>query len=71
MVECFDPAVNQCRLTRHCRLQGVLAEATQRYLAALDAVTLADLVAPVAVRTAGGAEQPVRWHPGLPDAASS
>ncbi|MDA8520110.1 RrF2 family transcriptional regulator [Acidovorax sp. NCPPB 4044] len=45
MVECFDPAVNQCRLTGHCRLRGVLSEATQSYLAVLDGVTLADLVA--------------------------
>jgi Rrf2 family transcriptional regulator, nitric oxide-sensitive transcriptional repressor len=46
LVECFDPAINQCRLSSHCRLQGVLARALQAYLAELDGVTLADLVEP-------------------------
>ncbi len=44
MVECFDPTLNQCRLSGHCRLKGVLNQATQSYLGVLDAVTLADLV---------------------------
>lgn len=46
MVECFDPAVNQCRLSLHCGLKGVLSQAMQSYFSVLDGVTLADLVAP-------------------------
>lgn len=45
MVECFDPAVNQCRLSLHCGLKGVLSQAMQSYFSVLDGVTLADLVA--------------------------
>lgn len=48
LVECFDPATNQCRLSSHCRLKGVLGRAMQAYLAELDRVTLADLVVPAA-----------------------
>ena len=48
MVECFDPVQNQCRLSTHCRLKSVLGQATQSYLAVLDGITLADLVAPIA-----------------------
>ena len=36
LVECFDPASNQCRLSSHCRLKGVLGQAMQAYLAVLD-----------------------------------
>lgn len=46
MVECFDPAHNTCRIDGHCRLKGVLHSALASYLAVLDGVTLADLVAP-------------------------
>lgn len=46
LVECFDPASNQCCLSSHCRLKGVLERAMQAYLAELDRVTLADLIAP-------------------------
>ena len=46
LVECFDPLTNQCCLSDHCRLKGVLGQAIQAYLAVLDAVTLADLIAP-------------------------
>lgn len=46
MVECFDPALNQCGLSRNCKLKGVLQQATDCYLAVLDAVTLQDLVPP-------------------------
>ena len=48
LVECFDPALNQCRINQNCRLKGVLNQATQSFLAVLDGITLADLVAPVA-----------------------
>ena len=42
--ECFDRQQNRCRITRICRLSGVLAEATRAFHAALDRHTLADLV---------------------------
>ena len=48
LVECFDPALNQCRINQNCRLKGVLNRATQSFLAVLDGITLADLVTPVA-----------------------
>lgn len=44
LVECFDPEVNQCRLSGNCKLKGVLGSAIDAYLAVLDGVTLADLV---------------------------
>ena len=46
LVECFDPERNTCRIDGHCRLKGVLQSALASYLAVLDEVTLADLVAP-------------------------
>ena len=78
-MECFDPASNQCRLSSHCRLKGVLGQAMQAYLAVLDGVTLADLVAPsspqgaalqvmVAAPRAGSARRRASLVPGLPDA---
>jgi Rrf2 family transcriptional regulator, nitric oxide-sensitive transcriptional repressor len=45
MVECFDPAQNQCCLDPRCGLKGVLTRAMQAYFEVLDGVTLADLVA--------------------------
>lgn len=42
--ECFDRARNECRITRACRLRGVLAEAVEAFHAALDRYTVADLV---------------------------
>ncbi len=68
MVECFNPELNQCRMSSHCRLQGVLADATRAYLAVLDALSVADLVAPLPAAAQAGraAAQPVRWVPGLP-----
>ena len=48
MVECFEATSNQCGLTPHCRLKGVLHQATDAYLAVLDGVSLADLVVPAA-----------------------
>lgn len=44
MVECFDVVNNQCRLSLHCGLKGVLSQAMQAYFTVLDGVTLADLV---------------------------
>ena len=44
LVECFDPAHNECRLDSHCYLKGVLGEAMDAFFAVLDKVTLADLL---------------------------
>ena len=44
MVECFDPLSNQCGLSQHCKLKGLLHQATASYLAVLDTMTLEDLV---------------------------
>lgn len=66
MVECFDPAQNQCRLSQHCRLKSVLNQATQSYLAVLDGITLADLVAPVASSALVPNTIRLQLIPGLP-----
>ncbi len=62
VVECFDPENNQCRLSSHCRLQGVLGQAMQSFFAVLDALTLEDLMAPSAQQRPGT----IRLVPGLP-----
>ena len=46
MAECFDRANNTCPLTPNCKLKSALGQATQAYLAVLDKVTLASLLAP-------------------------
>lgn len=43
LVECFSTN-NQCRLTRTCRLSGVLNNALQQFFQHLDRHTLADLL---------------------------
>ena len=47
IVECFDPQTNECCLSPRCRLKGVLHQATNSFLAVLDGVTLADVIAPL------------------------
>ena len=42
--ECFDRVNDRCRISRACRLKGVLHEAMQALHAVLDRYTLADLV---------------------------
>ena len=61
-MECFDAEHNSCRLDGHCRLKTALREAMDRYLEALDGVTLADLIAPMP----GAGSQLVQFLPGLP-----
>lgn len=67
MVECFDQKFNKCRLNTHCRLKSVLQRATQSYLAVLDSVTLADLVAPIAVNGDIPKSRHLQLIPGLPN----
>jgi Rrf2 family nitric oxide-sensitive transcriptional repressor len=69
MVECFNPALNACRMSAHCVLKGVLGRATQSYLTVLDGVTLADLV-PQAQVPGSLPAQALRLVPGLPMAAA-
>jgi Rrf2 family nitric oxide-sensitive transcriptional repressor len=45
LVECFDPVSNTCRLIESCRLRVTLHRAAAAFLAVLDEVTLADLIA--------------------------
>ena len=45
LVECFDRDKDRCTLTPVCRLRPVLFEALEAFLAVLDEVTLADLLA--------------------------
>ena len=66
MVECFDAGINQCRLSGHCGLKGVLHRALQAYLAVLDGVTLADLLAQPAMLTPLVGVTMVPLRPGLP-----
>ncbi|MEX2303705.1 MAG: Rrf2 family transcriptional regulator [Bryobacterales bacterium] len=44
LVECFEPAANDCIVTKACRLRGVLEQALELFLGRLNAVTLADLM---------------------------
>lgn len=44
LVECFDPATNQCPIAPACALAPALDEALSAFLAVLDKYTLADLV---------------------------
>lgn len=43
-VECFDPALQRCRLLPNCGLKHLLANAGNAYLQVLDAATLADML---------------------------
>lgn len=45
MVECFDKSRNECGLAPACELKAVLRRAIEAWLAVLDEVTLADLLA--------------------------
>ncbi|WP_376872548.1 RrF2 family transcriptional regulator [Albirhodobacter sp. R86504] len=43
-VECFDEKLNTCPLYAGCRLRGALADAQEAFYAALDSISLADLL---------------------------
>ncbi len=66
MVECFDPTTNQCRLSPHCGLKGILNQAMQSYFSVLDGVSLADLVAVPAATVASPKSRRMAAVPGLP-----
>lgn len=44
IADCFNHEHTTCRHAGHCRVEDVLAKATDAFLATLDAVSLADLV---------------------------
>jgi Rrf2 family nitric oxide-sensitive transcriptional repressor len=44
LVECFESASNQCRITRGCGLRPMLKEAMEAFLAVLDRYSLEDVV---------------------------
>ena len=44
MVECFSAAQSSCVLAGHCKLKGLLAEATDAFLTRLDHVPLSTLL---------------------------
>lgn len=44
LVECFDPATNQCPIAPACALAPALDEALTAFLSVLDRYTLADLI---------------------------
>lgn len=44
LVECFDPATDRCRIGPACRLRDHLERAHEAFFAALDGVSLQDLV---------------------------
>ena len=46
MAECFNPDSNTCPLTPDCLLKARLGQATAAFLAVLDTVTLAAILAP-------------------------
>jgi Rrf2 family nitric oxide-sensitive transcriptional repressor len=48
VVECFDPARNECCITDACALRHALAEARQAFFAVLDGYALSDLLRPKA-----------------------
>lgn len=52
LVECFDPATDECTLTPGCRLKGALKSALKAYMAELDKLTLADISSPLRPRPA-------------------
>ena len=68
MVECFDAKTNQCGLTAHCILKGVLREAMDSYMAVLRRHTLADLVQMQGTprAQAASAVQRILLLPGIP-----
>ncbi len=45
LVECFDPATNQCPIAPACALAPALDEALTAFLSVLDRYTLADFIA--------------------------
>jgi Rrf2 family nitric oxide-sensitive transcriptional repressor len=43
LLECFNPATDQCVITRSCNLKGVIFNAQASFMGVLDKYTLADI----------------------------
>jgi len=43
LLECFDPDTDRCKITKVCRLKGILFKARSAFMAELDRHTLADI----------------------------
>ena len=69
LVECFNPATNQCTLTPSCRLKGLFNAALRAYFKELDGMTLADMVVPVSAPASGRALSTHRLAGAAPVAA--
>ncbi len=52
LLECFNPTVDQCRITSVCKLKSVLIGARNNFLVELNRYTLADLTKSAATRSA-------------------
>jgi Rrf2 family transcriptional regulator, nitric oxide-sensitive transcriptional repressor len=48
LLECFNPATDQCAITKICNLKHILFEAKTRFVSILDEYTLADAAKTVA-----------------------
>lgn len=59
LVECFDRKTNTCRLDGFCRLKDALHKAMKGFFDALDGITLADLLAPMALDKAQREQLPL------------
>lgn len=46
LLECFNPATDQCVVSHSCNLKGVIFNAQASFLGVLDQYTLADMVTP-------------------------
>jgi Rrf2 family transcriptional regulator, nitric oxide-sensitive transcriptional repressor len=66
LVECFTTDKNACVISAQCKLKHVLADAMAGFLAVLDEVTLADLIASAPVGLANMTAEAFLQRLGLP-----
>ncbi len=59
LLECLNPAADQCVITNVCRLKSVLFTARNNFLGDLDKYTLADLIKPAAKKSAAFKSIPI------------
>lgn len=77
MAACFQDAASGCAYSLNCALKTALGKATKAFLATLDEVTLAQMVAPVAAPKKKGAkagtlqEVTLHFHPPAKKKASA
>lgn len=49
MVECFNPKINQCRITKFCQLRHYLIEAQHSFICTMNQYTFSDLTKNIAL----------------------